>query len=109
MLTHCVSAYPCPYNRVNIGNIPKYIDMYDLPVGLSDHSIGIYTALGAVAVGASLVEKHFTLDKLQEGPDQVVSLEPYELGELVKGVNAVFLSKGDERRIFQRRKRLLRA
>ena len=99
-LTHCVSAYPCPYHRVNLGNIPKYKKLFNVPVGLSDHSIGIYTSLGAVAVGGCIVEKHFTLDKLQDGPDHAVSLEPFELGELVKGCRAVFDASGDERAIF---------
>ena len=99
-LTHCVSAYPCPYNRVNLHNIPRYRDLFDVPVGLSDHSLGIYTSLGAVALGAGIIEKHYTLDKLQSGPDHAVSLEPYELGELVKGCHAVFDARGAEREIF---------
>lgn len=99
-LTHCVSAYPCPYNRVNLHNIPRYRELFDVPVGLSDHSLGIYTSLGAVALGACVVEKHYTLDKLQSGPDHAVSLEPYELGELVKGCRAVFEARGAEREIF---------
>jgi N-acetylneuraminate synthase len=99
-LTHCVSAYPCPYNRVNLHNIPRYRDLFDVPVGLSDHSIGIYTSLGAVALGACIIEKHYTLDKLQSGPDHAVSLEPYELGELAKGCRAVFEARGAEREIF---------
>jgi sialic acid synthase SpsE len=99
-LTHCVSAYPCPYNRVNLHNIPRYRQLFGVPVGLSDHSLGIYTSLGAVAVGACIVEKHYTLDKLQSGPDHAVSLEPYELGELVKGCRAVFEARGAEREIF---------
>jgi sialic acid synthase SpsE len=80
--------------------IPKYMDMFKVPVGLSDHSRGIYTALGAVALGACLIEKHFTLDKLQRGPDHASSLEPFELSELVKGAEAVFLALGDEKRVF---------
>lgn len=100
VLTHCVSIYPCPYHRVNLGNIPRYQDRYGIPVGLSDHSRGIYTALGAVALGACVVEKHFTLDKMQPGPDHPSSIEPYELGELVKGCRAVFEARGAERRIF---------
>ena len=99
-LTHCISAYPTPYNRVNLDNIPKYNLEYGVPVGLSDHSIGIYTSLGAVALGACIIAKHFTLDKLQSGPDHAVSLEPYELGELVKGCKAVFYARGSERKIF---------
>jgi sialic acid synthase SpsE len=100
VLTHCVSAYPCPYTRVNLGNIPRYRQLFDVPVGLSDHSLGIYTSLGAVALGACVIEKHYTLDKLQKGPDHAVSLEPYELGELVKGCRAVFEAGGAVRHIF---------
>ena len=100
VLTHCVSAYPCPYNRVNLGNVPRYREMFDVPVGLSDHSLGIYTAIGAVALGACVLEKHYTLNKLWKGPDHAVSLEPYELGELVKGCRAVFEARGAERNIF---------
>jgi N-acetylneuraminate synthase len=99
-LTHCVSAYPCPYDRVNLDNIPRYKSTFSVPVGLSDHSIGIYTSLGSIALGSCIIEKHFTLDKLQAGPDHAVSLEPYELGELVKGCKAVFLARGSERKIF---------
>lgn len=100
MVTHCASAYPCPYHIVNLKMIPKYMEMFQVPVGLSDHSRGIYTSLGAVALGACLVEKHFTLDKLQKGPDHASSLEPFDLGELVKGAEAVFQALGDEKRIF---------
>jgi N-acetylneuraminate synthase len=104
VLTHCVSAYPCPYNRVNLHNIPRYRNLFQVPVGLSDHSHGIYTSLGAVALGASVIEKHYTLGKLQSGPDHAVSLEPYELGELVKGCRAVFEARGEEREIFPEEK-----
>jgi len=100
ILTHCVSIYPCPYERINMGMISRYMDEFSVPVGLSDHSRGIYTSIGAVAVGASVLEKHFTLDKMQKGPDHHSSIEPYELGELVKGAMAVFQAKGHERKIF---------
>jgi len=95
-----VSAYPTPYKRVNLHNIPRYRELFKVPVGLSDHSLGIYTALGGVALGACVIEKHFTLSKLQSGPDHAVSVEPYELGELVKGCDAVYQARGDERKIF---------
>lgn len=107
MLTHCVSAYPCPYDIVNLGMIPKYRKLFDVPVGLSDHSRGIYTALGAVALGASLIEKHFTLDKLQKGPDHPSSIEPFELAELAKGARAVFQALGTERQIFEEEKQIV--
>ncbi len=104
MLTHCVSAYPTPYHLVNLGMIAKYSKAFSVPVGLSDHSRGIYTALGAVALGACLIEKHFTLDKLQKGPDHPVSIEPHELSELVKGARAVFQALGHQRKIFDEEK-----
>ncbi len=107
MLTHCVSVYPCPYHLVNLKMIPKYMDLYKVPVGLSDHSRSIYTALGAVALGACLVEKHFTLDKMQKGPDHPSSIEPFELAELVKGAEAVFLALGDEKQVFPQEEPIL--
>jgi len=99
-LTHCVSAYPTPYDRVNLGMIARYRELFSVPVGLSDHSRGIYTGIGAAALGACLIEKHFTLDRQQPGPDHPVSIEPDELSELVKGVDAVFRGRGAERKIF---------
>ena len=106
-LTHCVSAYPCPYDRVNLGVIPKYRKMFNVPVGLSDHSVGIYTSLGAVALGACIIEKHFTLDRTSPGPDHMSSIEAYELGELIKGCRAVFLAGGDKREIFPEEKEII--
>ena len=100
IITHCTSAYPCPYDRVNLGLIPLYREQFKIPVGLSDHSRGIYTSLGAVALGAAVIEKHFTLDKMQKGPDHPSSIEPHELGELVKGVRAVFKARGSEKKIY---------
>ena len=100
MLLHCVSAYPCPYDRVNLGNISKFRELYGVPVGLSDHTITIYTALGAVALGACVIEKHFTLDRNMPGPDHASSIEPQELGELVTGARAIFEARGDKREIF---------
>ena len=100
VLTHCVSAYPTPYDRVNLGLIEKYRELFEVPVGLSDHSRGIYTGIGAVVLGACVIEKHFTLDRMQKGPDHPVSLEPDELDDLVKGVDAVFRARGSERKIF---------
>jgi len=100
VLMHCVSIYPCPYERVNLGNIPKLQSRYGVPVGLSDHTSSIYTGLGAVALGANIIEKHFTLDRNMKGPDHSSSIEPRELGELVKGSRAIFKAMGEEKRIF---------
>lgn len=100
MITHCVSSYPCPYEDVNLGMIKEY-KKYGIPIGLSDHSVGIYTSLGAVALGACLIEKHFTLDRTLEGPDHKSSIEPYELSELVKGCRAIWEARGSNRRVFE--------
>ena len=93
-LTHCVSAYPCPYDRVNLGVIPLYEERYGVPIGLSDHSVGIYTSLGAVALGACIIEKHFSLDRTLPGPDHKSSIEPNELRELARGCRAVWEARG---------------
>jgi sialic acid synthase SpsE len=100
VLTHCVSAYPCPYNRVNLGMVPRLAELFGVPTGLSCHTPSIYTALGAVALGACVIEKHFTFDRTQKGPDHRSSIEGYELGELVKGCRAVWEARGATREIF---------
>jgi N-acetylneuraminate synthase len=107
IITHCTSAYPCPYNRVNLGLIPIYSKKFNIPIGLSDHSRGIYVSLGAISHGATVIEKHFTLDKMQIGPDHSSSIEPYELGELVKGVKAVYEAQGKEKKIFEEEKQII--
>lgn len=107
VLTHCVSAYPCPYDRVNLGVIPDYMERYGVPIGLSDHSVGIYTSIGAVALGACVIEKHFTLDRTAPGPDHMSSIEPIELAELVKGCNAVYQASGNTREIFPEEKEIV--
>lgn len=90
MLMHCVSMYPTPYNKVRLQAIIQLRDEFNLPVGLSDHSIGIYTCLGAVALGAAALEKHFTIDRKWPGPDNPFSIEPDELKELIIGSRAIF-------------------
>lgn len=106
-LTHCVSIYPCPYDQVNLGFIPEMRRRYNVPVGLSCHTPSIYTSLGAVALGASIIEKHFTFDRSWTGPDHKSSIEPYELGELVKGARAIFEARGNERRIFEKEREIV--
>lgn len=100
MLTHCVSAYPTPPARANIGMVRRYQELFGVPVGISDHSQGIHIVLGAVALGACLVEKHFTLNKLAKGPDHPVSIEPQDLWELTKGARAIYDALGEAREIF---------
>lgn len=100
LLMHCVSAYPCPYTRVNLGMVPRLAETFQVPTGLSCHTPSIYTAIGAVALGATVIEKHFTFDRTQPGPDHRSSIEGYELGELVKGCRAVWEARGAKREIF---------
>lgn len=102
------STYPSTYDEIKIGLIEKFKKKYSVPIGISDHSIGIYTSLGAVARGASIVEKHFTLDKKMPGPDQNFSLNPDELLELVKGCKAVKLALGDVKTILPNEKQILK-
>jgi sialic acid synthase SpsE len=89
VLMNCVSEYPARHADVNLNVIQEMQKRYDLVIGHSDHTPDIYTSIAAVAVGAKLIEKHFILDRRQPGPDQSVSIEPYELNELVKGVRRV--------------------
>jgi len=103
-LLQCTSTYPSDYKHVKLGAIATLRREFDVPVGLSDHSIGIYTALGAVALGACILEKHFTVDRNWPGPDQKLSLEPNEFGELVKGARAIFEARGSEKTILKEEK-----
>ena len=97
ILLQCTSTYPTAYADVKLGAIRVLRERFGLPVGLSDHSIGIYTALGAVAKGACVLEKHFTISRQLPGPDQGLSLEPGELRELVKGADAIYQALGSEK------------
>ena len=79
-ILHCTSMYPTPYKHVRLGNLAILKRNFLFAViGLSDHSIGIETSLGAVALGASLIEKHFTINKKWSGPDNIISITPSEL------------------------------
>jgi sialic acid synthase SpsE len=94
-LMHCTSMYPTPYNKVRLGAIGELRDAFpDAVVGLSDHSVGNYTCLAAVALGARILEKHFTSDKSWPGPDVPISMDPAELADLVRGSGAVFEALG---------------
>jgi N-acetylneuraminate synthase len=99
MLMHCTSMYPTPYDKVRLGAIPELIEEFELPVGISDHSMGIYTCLGAVALGACAVEKHFTVSRGWPGPDTPISIEPDELENLVKGTRAIFAARGGHKKV----------
>lgn len=99
MLMNCTSEYPPKYEDINLGVIKILEDRYGIPIGHSDHTPDIFTCYGAVAVGAKLLEKHLILDRKQPGPDQSVSIEPFELYQLVNGVRKIELAMGAEKRI----------
>ncbi len=94
-LFHCVSAYPAPVEECNLRAIPAMARAHGIPVGWSDHTTGLTTALGAVALGASLLEKHVTTDRGLPGPDHAASLEPGELAEYVTQARALATALGD--------------
>jgi sialic acid synthase SpsE len=101
MLMHCTSAYPASYDQMRLGAIGELREAFGLPVGLSDHSLGIYVALGAVALGACVLEKHFTVSRSWPGPDISLSIEPDQLAELVKGARAVWEARGGSKTILE--------
>jgi N,N'-diacetyllegionaminate synthase len=94
----CTSEYPCPPEHVNLRAMVMLGERLGSAYGLSDHTLGIETALAAVALGASVVEKHFTLSKRLYGPDHHASLEPEELRRLVVGVRRVEAALGSDRK-----------
>lgn len=94
-LLHCTTEYPAPYEDVNLKAMLTLKQAFGLPVGYSDHTKGIEVSVAAVAMGATIIEKHFTLDKNMEGPDHKASLDPEELKQLVSAVRNVEQAMGD--------------
>jgi pseudaminic acid synthase len=93
-LLHCVSGYPAPPEEYNLKTIPHMRQTFGCEIGLSDHTIGNATAITATALGASLIEKHFTLSRADGGPDSAFSLEPQELTQLVNDSKTAWTSLG---------------
>ena len=93
-LLHCVSAYPARPEEANLRTIPHLADAFDTVVGLSDHTLGIGVAVASVALGASIIEKHFTLRRADGGLDSEFSLEPAEMAELVRQCRAAWAALG---------------
>jgi N,N'-diacetyllegionaminate synthase len=98
VLLHCVSNYPADPEDINLRAMQTMKEIFGVPVGYSDHTLGIEVALAAVALGACVIEKHFTLDKNLTGPDHQASIEPNELASLVKGIRIVEDSLGHGRK-----------
>ncbi len=94
-LLHCTTQYPTPYEDVNLNAMLTLQDAFGCPVGYSDHTPGIEVPVAAVAMGATVIEKHFTLDKTMEGPDHKASLEPLELGAMVSAIRHIEVALGD--------------
>lgn len=94
-ILHCTTNYPCPYKDVNLKSMITLKHAFHLPVGYSDHTMGREVSIAAVALGATIVEKHFTIDSHMEGPDHAASIEPKEFAELVNAIRIVESSLGD--------------
>jgi N,N'-diacetyllegionaminate synthase len=94
-LLHCVTEYPAPYDQVNLRAMHTLKYAFGLPVGYSDHTPGIEVSIAAVALGAEVIEKHFTLDRSLAGPDHAASLEPGELERMVTAIRHVEVALGD--------------
>jgi len=94
ILLKCVSSYPAMFEEMNLRTIPHMRELFNCPIGLSDHSDGIVVSVCAVALGAVIIEKHFTLSRKNKTPDSFFSIEPQELKELVKNIRIAEKSLG---------------
>jgi len=95
---HCTTAYPAPPNEINLRAMQTIRQSFGVHVGHSDHSIGIEVPLAAVALGACVIEKHYTLDRKLRGPDHAASLEPAELKQMVSGIRKIEAALGEPRK-----------
>ncbi len=90
----CTSTYPATVEHSNLNTIPVYRQLFSGPIGLSDHTMGIGVSVAAIALGATVIEKHFTLDRSEGGVDSAFSMEPAEFAQLVNECNNAFLALG---------------
>lgn len=97
-LLHCNTEYPTPYEDVNLKAMQTLRETFGVEVGYSDHTQGIEVPVAAVAMGATMIEKHFTLDRNMEGPDHLASLEPGEFAQMVRAIRNIERSLGDGRK-----------
>ena len=93
-LLQCASLYPSPPHIMNLRTIPSMSATFGVPVGLSDHTVGIHVAAASIALGATIIEKHYTLDRAMDGPDHPFAIEPDELADLVTHVRDVEAALG---------------
>ncbi|RDU73855.1 N-acetylneuraminate synthase [Helicobacter anseris] len=94
-ILHCNTEYPTPMQDVNLKAMQTIANAFHLPVGYSDHTQGIHIPIAAVAMGAKVIEKHFTLDKNMDGPDHKASLEPHELKEMIRCIREIEVALGN--------------
>ena len=94
-LLHCTTNYPCPKNEVNLRAMQTMKEAFKCTVGYSDHTMGTEIPIAAVAIGAEIIEKHFTLDRSMDGPDHKASLEPHELKYMVDCIRNIEVALGD--------------
>ena len=99
ILLHCTTNYPTPFSEANLRAIQTLQKVFNIPVGFSDHTVGTEAAVAAVALGASVIEKHFTLNKNLPGPDHKASLEPGELDILVRQIRNIEVALGTGRKM----------
>lgn len=99
IVLHCNTEYPTPYCDVNLRAMQQIREEFGVPVGYSDHTLGIEVPIAAVALGAVVIEKHFTLDRKMEGPDHKASLEPNELKKMVEAIRNIELSLGNGQKV----------
>lgn len=97
-ILHCTTEYPAPLNEVNLNAIDALEEEFALEIGLSDHSEGILVPIAAIGKGASVIEKHFTLDKTMSGPDHKASLNPCELKEMVSSIRNIEQALGEKKK-----------
>ena len=101
-LLNCTSMYPTPYNKVRLGALADLRKAFpDAVIGQSDHSLGNYSCFGAIALGASILERHFTSDKKWQGPDIAISMDPLELKDLICGSRAIWQALGGKKTILK--------
>ena len=93
-LLHCTSEYPAPFNEINLSAMETLRKSFNINVGYSDHTVGIAVSIAAVGLGATIIEKHFTLNRSLDGPDHKASLEPSELEAMIKAIREVEISIG---------------
>lgn len=98
VLLHCVSLYPPDFNIINLHNIQMLSDVFELPVGFSDHTLGFGCSIAAISLGASVIEKHFTLDKKMEGWDHAISADPPEMAVIVNEAKNIWRALGSYQR-----------